>query len=176
MKYCLSIIVAFTSMTGLISCVNTSTSQKISQNVQNTSSILENTLPNERHSYYDDFKFSSIKYYNQKTIDDEGNPILQDLSGIEGRFYWENSCLFFVSNYSRVGTEAENRATPILPYEATKWDLNTQTLTIAGTNVKMGQLIRTNGSFGKNLPNKEGKCWENYTVEIGTMNLTVVEE
>lgn len=106
---------------------------------------------------------SNVKYYDYKKYDDQGKTLSVSASGISGQFFWENNCLVFI-------TVDGSKATPLLPYGITRWDDTSKTLTIENTPVKMGELIETNGTFSKNILNREGICWNYpYVVSIGVM-------
>ena len=87
-----------------------------------------------------------------KYVDDAKIPMVKVFaSGISGRFSWDKNCLVFISVDG-------SKVTPLFPYGLTKWDDASKTLTIEGIAIKMGELIETNGTFFKNLLNREGIC------------------
>lgn len=135
-----------------------------SKNIGSNNPIVNKVAVEESSSYsYDkDYYFAKIKLAPFDPKDS------QLLSGISGKFYFKNDCLIFINDYGDV-------TTPILPAGVTDWDEDSQTLTIVGKNIKMGQQVSTNGSFRKVREKRRGICWQDSTAGIGTMGLEVGE-
>ena len=135
-----------------------------SKGITSTNTIMNKTAVEETSSYSEDkdYYFAKVKlvpFYPEAD---------QLLSGISGKFYYQNDCLIFISDYGEV-------TTPILPAGVTDWNEDSQTLTVVGKRIKMGQQVSTNGSFRKVQEKRKGVCWQDSVAGIGTMGLEVGE-
>lgn len=156
----------------ITSCANTyeinnsdrDNAQLSTKNVMTDDSSNRHLSENSLYDPQKHFTLAPIKYYDYRKYDDEGQLMPVPLSGIAGRFAWEDGCLVFISSYGGA------RATPILPYSITQWDSANKTLTIEDTTIKMGDLIEAGGVFIKTPQNREGVCWDYpYIVSIQVM-------
>lgn len=112
------------------------------------------------YSHDENYYFSNVKY---APFDPNAN---QSLSGVAGKFVYENDCLVFIEDLGF-------RATPILPFGVTKWDEDNQILYIQGKKIEMGQHISSNGGTIKLETPRKGICWEEYVMGLGTMGLEI---
>lgn len=142
-------------------CVSKSigTGNTVSSNTVTDKVAIEETSP---YSYDKDYYFAKIKL---APFDPNASQLISEVSG---KFYFKNDCLVFISDYGDV-------TTPILPAGVTDWDEDSQTLTIVGKSIKMGQQVSTNGSFREIREKRKGVCWQDLVAGIGTMGLEVGE-
>lgn len=135
-----------------------------SKGINSTNTIMNKADLEETSSYSDDkdYYFAKVKLV---PFYPEANQLL---SGISGKFYYKNDCLIFINDYGDV-------TTPILPAGVTDWNEDSQTLTVVGKSIKMGQQVSTNGSFRKVQDKRKGVCWQDSVAGIGTMGLEVGE-
>ena len=148
-------------MFGLISCVNPNIGHMSTKNI---------SKENEPYSIDKHYVSSSVKYLDQKELDNEGKPLPIALSGFKGRFYFEDGCLKYVSEL------ASEEATPIFNYNLVKWDSDSQTLLINKNSVSMGQLVEGSGEFDNTPKNIKGKCWGKNIIYISSIGVKVLEK
>lgn len=153
----------YTKILLLISSVVLTTSCA-SKGINSTNTVMNKVTVEETSSYSDDkdYYFAKVKLV---PFYPEANQLL---SGISGKFYYKNDCLIFINDYGDV-------TTPILPAGVTDWNEDSQTLTVVGKSIKMGQHVSTNGSFRKVQEKRKGICWQDSVAGIGTMGLEVGE-
>ena len=113
-----------------------------------------------KYSHDENYYFSNVKY---APFDPNAN---QSLSGVAGKFIYEDECLVFIEDLGF-------RATPILPFGVTEWDEESQILHVQGKKIEMGQHISSNGGTVKLEQPRKGTCWEEYVMGFGTMGLDI---
>ena len=98
----------------------------------------------------------------------------QAVSIVRGNFVWSNNCLYLIGSNRKFTTAMF----PEFPKGIVKWDEATKTLNLNGRVFKMGDYIKTNGSYHRYTPNTVGgaeyekqgdkKCLTPSLAKIGT--------